>query len=530
MNTPNNPSESDQTPPSPQRPTRDKFPEASGAENNDSAAPELTTDGNLLSEATTETPPAATPNVDNTQADASLSTEPGADLPGSEITAADRLLDGVFGDHPHQNSGCHLNGGINDDAVWQRRWKRVAQLPTSLYAAPKGKVGRRFVSTLAAEFRGVRDRQWNSERPLIFAAVILQKTTGVQSASSIRQRLTQRMDLWQQGDFAALIDDVEAEILGKVGSPRIPNDDALARSYNAKVLSGRLRSAVRFITQRDTGGVLQPDDACTKTGRPVLDVLREKHPTLRSPDIDSDDREAFEKYDNTPRSIPLTITSEVVEKVASRLSGAAGPCGVDAVDLRNWLLRFGPESAQLRKEMALQTEWLSNTHPPWAAYRAMMACRLVALDKQPGVRPLGIGEIFRRLLAKCVLSVIGTQATVACGNFNLCAGLSAGIEGAVHALQEVAAPTFATTSDDDQEHQPPAPPTPPDPDGDYAAEFQTQPPAPTSPIATVLVDARNGFNELNRRSMLWTVRHKWANGARFAFNCYRHSAQLILRR
>ena len=30
--------------------------------------------------------------------------------------------------------------------------------------------------------------------------------------------------------------------------------------------------------------------------------------------------------------------------------------------------------------------------------------------------------------------------------------------------------------------------------------------------------------------MLWTVRHRWANGSRFAMNCYRHSAQLILRR
>jgi len=29
--------------------------------------------------------------------------------------------------------------------------------------------------------------------------------------------------------------------------------------------------------------------------------------------------------------------------------------------------------------------------------------------------------------------------------------------------------------------------------------------------------------------MLWTVRHRWADGARFAFNCYRHAAQLILR-
>jgi hypothetical protein len=58
-----------------------------------------------------------------------------------------------------------------------------------------------------------------------------------------------------------------------------------------------------------------------------------------------------------------------------------------------------------------------------------------------------------------------------------------------------------------------------------------QPPAqPTDPSGAFLVDAMNRLNELARRAMLWTVRHRWAAGARFAFNCYRNSAQLILRR
>ena len=30
-------------------------------------------------------------------------------------------------------------------------------------------------------------------------------------------------------------------------------------------------------------------------------------------------------------------------------------------------------------------------------------------------------------------------------------------------------------------------------------------------------------------AMLWTVQHCWPVGARFAFNCYRHWAQLLLR-
>ena len=57
-------------------------------------------------------------------------------------------------------------------------------------------------------------------------------------------------------------------------------------------------------------------------------------------------------------------------------------------------------------------------------------------------------------------------------------------------------------------------------------EFLTQ---EADPSGTILVDACNGFNELSRLEILWTVRHHWPAGARFAFNCYKHWAQLLLR-
>ena len=74
-------------------------------------------------------------------------------------------------------------------------------------------------------------------------------------------------------------------------------------------------------------------------------------------------------------------------------------------------------------------------------------------------------------------------------------------------------------------------------DGDIAmeAEHAAAPPAAPlhagdeEPAGLTLVDARNGFNELSRFAMLWTVRHLWPKGARYAINCYRHSAQLVLR-
>ena len=57
-------------------------------------------------------------------------------------------------------------------------------------------------------------------------------------------------------------------------------------------------------------------------------------------------------------------------------------------------------------------------------------------------------------------------------------------------------------------------------------EFLTQ---ESEPSGTMIVDSRNGFKELSRLAMLWTVRHRWSSGAIFAFNCYKHWTQLLLR-
>ena len=183
-----------------------------------------------------------------------ITQDEGADLPGYTVTAADRLLDAALGDHVHDNAGIHLDGGVATDALWQRRWRRMAQIATTRYQAPPGKVGRRFLTILVSEFCGARERRWNSERPLVFVATVLQTTPGVRRSKDIRLRLTQRMDLWDQGQFKALVDDTEGEVLSRGSSSRPPDDEAQARAFNARVLSGRLRSAVRALTNRSGGG------------------------------------------------------------------------------------------------------------------------------------------------------------------------------------------------------------------------------------------------------------------------------------
>ncbi len=150
-------------------------------------------------------------------------------------------------------------------------------------------------------------------------------------------------------------------------------------------------------------------------------------------------------------------------------------------------------------------EWLSNESPPWAAYPALMCRQLVALDKQPGVRPMAIGEIWQRCIAKGNLIGSGAEAKGTCRSVQLCAGLEAGIEGALHAVRlhaetnesmqfragEINDELWEVKGEEGED-----PPWIPEAEGDLQGELEYEPERLT------LVDARNGFNELSRYSML----------------------------
>ena len=461
------------------------------------------------------------------------------DLVGQQSTESDRKLVEVYGDTTHRNDGRHLHGGVAEDIVWQRRYDRVVANPHKLYLPPQGKVGKAVVSTYAKELRGVRERRWNSERPLCFLACVLRRRPDCTRSADIKRRIENRLRLWEEGKFDALIQDITSAALhGASRGTREVEEEQVARRYNSTVLDGNLRTAVRNLTDGVRGGVLGPEDLCTKTGRPVIEVLRDKHPDQRLPDLSDPNCLAFCKFDEVPDPIPLDCGPEVVEAVARKLTGAAGCSSVDSALLKSALLRYGKASSELREEMLEWTLWLGNTSPPWAAYRAMRQGRLVALDKQPGVRPLGIGECWLRAVSKCVLKECGREGKAACGSTQLCAGLEAGIEGAIHSIRKKAAENKSQEYeeweiDDDlwrkeaeEGETPPWEASPNEEEFQDAVESQED---LEDPFVLTLADADNGFNNLNRQNMLWEVRHRWARGSRFAFNLYRHDARLMVR-
>ena len=50
------------------------------------------------------------------------------------------------------------------------------------------------------------------------------------------------------------------------------------------------------------------------------------------------------------------------------------------------------------------------------------ACRLIALNKNPGVRPIGICEVVRRIISKAILPITRGDIQDTAGSLQLCAG------------------------------------------------------------------------------------------------------------
>ena len=54
--------------------------------------------------------------------------------------------------------------------------------------------------------------------------------------------------------------------------------------------------------------------------------------------------------------------------------------------------------------------------------QAMLASRLLALDKQPGVRPIRIGDTVCHIIAKAVLTIVRSDVQEATGCWQMCGG------------------------------------------------------------------------------------------------------------
>ena len=269
---------------------------------------------------------------------------------------------------------------------------------------------------------------------MVFIMTILQRNTRVKGNKDISRLLMKRMDMWDDGGFDSLVEECVRLMSARVSSMRGElNDKEIFRRFDQMVKHGEIRSAARFVTERLAGGVLLPDQIDEKSGKPVLEALRLKHPEPHDPDY----ARLRAQFPDSPPPIPhVSITEKMIREGAVKLSGAGGVSGADNGVVKDWLLGHRGSSSILRTALARFAEWMANAMVPWAGIRGFQTSRLIALAKIPiGIRPIGIGDILTRLAAKTVLSATRSEAAEACGIDQTCAGLAAGIEGDVHSIR-----------------------------------------------------------------------------------------------
>ena len=119
------------------------------------------------------------------------------------------------------------------------------------------------------------------------------------------------------------------------------------------------------------------------------------------------------------------------------MHGSGGPTRVDADNWKDVLCSkvFGKLSEELSEEVAIATRRLCVEDIPHQHIKLLLDNRLVPLMKEnDGVRPIGIGEVLRRIMGRCVTKIVGNDVQLVGGTLKTCTGVEAGIEACLELI------------------------------------------------------------------------------------------------
>ena len=222
-----------------------------------------------------------------------------------------------------------------------------------------------------------------------------------------------------------------------------------------------------------------------ENGKSVKTVLQEKHPDAASIDPEALINSPLDFQQDFYPSLFDNITPEIIRACALHTEGTPGPSGVDAVSWRRFCMAFreksnelcvdavswrrfctafGEKSNELCAAVAALAKRIATTYVDPVSLVTYTACKLIQLNKNPGVRPIGVGEVLRRIVGKAVSNIAKLDLLESMGPLQLCAGQNVGCEAACHAMSKI--------FDDDTTE------------------------------AVIFVDATNAFNSLNRQVTL----------------------------
>jgi hypothetical protein len=265
--------------------------------------------------------------------------------------------------------------------------------------------------------------------------------------------------MWDKGEIRALVQEGQTIQSRLERSTATPDDGALAKKFAQMLFHGNTRGAMRMLAEKSRGGVLALTSGVVKD-------FASKHPQNELPEP-----ETLIQGTPPPDLDPIVfeaIHGKNIKAIALKTDGAPGVSQLDDITWHKMVSSFKQTSLELCNSVALMARRLATEYRDPAGLEAFLANRGIPLDKGGGaVRPIGVGEILRRIIGKAVLGVINGDVQKAAGPLQLCAGEAAGVEAGIHAMREL----FGSLEND----------------------------------GVFLIDAANAFNRVNRAAVLWNV-------------------------
>ena len=309
----------------------------------------------------------------------------------------------------------------------------------NLFLSPSGKTGKQFTFELAKLFgaygEGSALESIALKASVVIPALLLQKPHPTSNLASMWLAYNAVFNYgrrgYQQPDYRRTHHTTTQTNLHS----QWQRQRTAVRRFTKLMLHGKVKAALRTLTDEANGGPLPMDAKVTTEGQPnttVRDELLKKHPAGQP---------AYPEILlplTTPATHPVVfdcLDGGVIRSAALRTHGSAGSSGVDAVGWRCLCTSFQNASSELCNSLAMVARKLCTTYVDPQTVAPLTASRLIALDKCPGVRPIGIGDTVRRIIGKAVLAVIKYDILDAAGALQLGASQEAGCEAVIHAMR-----------------------------------------------------------------------------------------------
>ena len=387
-------------------------------------------------------------------------------------------------------------GSMKGEAVIRAKitsiYEEITKWRKNLFLLPRGKVGTNFIKEIIRLIQlFIIPSNWSRlglSMVFIFIPLMLQKPSSKSKARDHTKYLEKRLKYWSDGDLDSILSE-NREIQRKLKISQDRKQESKFKSFCRLMVAGKISQAAKFIdSDNDTRGV-HPLSPVIKT------LLEEKHP--KEKEVCNDVLLPLSANDPEP-VIYEEIDGTAVYKAAKQIQGSGGPTLIDADGWRHILCSksYGTASNELCETIADLAKKLCREDINSDTLHEFIANRLIPLDKgedkegNPGVRPIGVGEILRRIIGKVVVGNIREDIINAAGPLQTCAGLKSGIEASIHAMRKI------------------------------FQEDQTE--------GILLVDAENAFNNLNRKAALHNIKELCPPFFRYLSNTYKIPAKMIV--